>query len=80
MARKTNLTLNEILFEVMENLTDKDIAGEELDAYIRRADAAAKVAQKILDGKNLALRATLAAIDRGIQLPKAKDDLRLLTE
>jgi len=80
MARKTNLTLNDFLFEVMENLTDKDVKGGELDEYIRRADAAAKVAQKIIDSKNLLLRAALAAIDRGVTSSTAKDQIKLLSE
>jgi hypothetical protein len=77
MAR---LTLNDHLFEVMENLTDRSIKGEELQDQIRRADAAAKIAQQIIAGQNFALKATLAALDHGVMLPDAKSKLKLLAE
>jgi len=77
MAR---LTLNDHLFETLENLTDKNVKGEDLTEEIRRAGAVAKVAQQILTGQNLMLKATLAAITNGVMDKEAKSKLKLLTE
>ena len=74
------LTLNDYLFETLENLTDKDIKGEELNEHIRRAEATTKVAQQIIANQNFMLKATLAAIDNGFVGPEAKTKLKLLSE
>jgi len=74
------LSLNDHLFEVLENLTDSNVKGEELAEHIRRADAAAKVAQQIIAAQNFQLKAALAAIDAGVMIPDAKSKLKLLTE
>ena len=74
------LTLNDYLFETLENLTDKDIKGDELNEHIRRAEATTKVAQQIIANQNFMLKATLAAIDNGFVGPEAKAKIKLLTE
>jgi hypothetical protein len=76
MAR---LTLNDHLFEVMENLTDKNIKGDDLKEYIQRAEAATKVAQQIIASQNFMLKAIDTAIDNGF-VNEAKSKLKLLTE
>jgi hypothetical protein len=76
MAR---LTLNEHLFEVLEDLTDKSIQGKELDDRIRRADAVTKISQQIIANGNLGLKAVLAAIDRGKDGEQVKKQVKLLT-
>jgi len=77
MAR---LTLNDHLFEVLEDLTDKSVKGEDLQEQIQRAETAAKVAQQIIANQNFTLKATLAAINNGILEPGAKTKLKQLTE
>jgi hypothetical protein len=74
------LTLNDHLFETLENLTDKSIKGEKLDEEIRRAEAVTKIAQQIVASQNLMLKATIAAIDSGFVGPEAKSKLKLLAE
>jgi hypothetical protein len=76
MAR---LTLNDHLFEVMENLTDKNLKGDELKEYMQRAEVAAKVAQQIVANQNFMLKAINTAIDNGF-VNEAKSKLKLLTE
>jgi hypothetical protein len=75
MAR---LTLNEHLFEVLENLTDTSVKGDELTDQIRRAGAASKIAQQILASQNFELKVALAALDCGIKIPEAQTKLKLL--
>jgi len=73
------LSLNDHLFEVLENLTDKDVKGEELKEQLNRAHAVTKIAQQIIATNNLILRTTVAAIDAGIMLPQeAKSQLKLI--
>jgi hypothetical protein len=76
MAR---LTLNEHLFETLENITDKSIKGEELGEQIRRADAASRIATQIIANQNFQLKAALAALEHGVITPEAKSTLKLLT-
>jgi len=77
MAR---LTLNDHLFEVLEDLTDKSLKGEELKEQMCRADATAKIAQQIIASNNFALKAALAAINNGIMDTAAKAKLKQLAE
>ena len=74
------LTLNDHLFETLENLTDKSIKGEKLTEEIHRAEAVTKVAQQIIANQNFNLKALLAAIDNGFVGPEAKSKLKLLAE
>jgi hypothetical protein len=75
MAR---LTLNDHLYEILENLTDKSIKGEELQEQISRAGAVVKISQQIINNKNITLKAAIAAVDMGIISPEAKSNIKLL--
>jgi hypothetical protein len=72
------LSLNDHLFEVLENLTDKTVKGEELEEQLNRAHAVTKIAQQIIASNNLILRTTVAALDAGIMIPEAKSKLKLI--
>lgn len=55
---KNTLTdLNNLLFEEMEKLRDSSLTGEELTQEINRAKAMSVVAEKIIEGGNLVLKA-----------------------
>jgi hypothetical protein len=78
--KMAKLILNDHLFETLENLTDKSIKGDDLKEQIQRAEAVAKIAQKIIDSQNFMLKATLAAMENGIEVKEAKTKLKQLTE
>jgi len=78
--RMARLTLNEHLFEVLENLTDKSVKGEELDIYIKRAEATVKVSQQIIANNNTILSAVKIANECGIDPSSLKEKLKLITE
>jgi len=77
MAR---LTLNEHLFEVLENLTDKSVKGEALEVYIKRAEATVKVSQQIIANNNTLLNVIKVANECGVDPSTLKNKLKLLTE
>lgn len=55
---KTNLNaVNEYLFEALESLTNDDLTDEQLDREIKRNTAVQKIAQTIIEGGVLALKA-----------------------
>jgi len=72
------LSLNDHLFEVLENLTDKDVKGEDLKEQLNRANAVTKIAQQIIANNDLILRTTVAALDRDIMVSEAKSKLKLI--
>jgi hypothetical protein len=76
--RKTNLTLNDRLYEILESLTDKTVKGDELSEYVDRANAAVKISQQIINNKNITLKAAIAAVDMEIISPEAKSTIKLL--
>ncbi len=49
--------VNEYLFSSLEALTNDDLTDEELDREIKRNTAVQKIAQTIIEGGELALRA-----------------------
>ena len=49
--------VNEYLFSSLEALTNDDLKGEDLDREIRRNTAVQKIAQTIIEGGELALKA-----------------------
>ena len=48
--------LNNHLFEQMERLNDEDLTDEELDKELRRADGMTRIAEKIIQNGELALK------------------------
>lgn len=55
---KTNLNaVNEYLFEALEALTNDELTDEQLDREIKRNTAVQKIAQTIIEGGSLALKA-----------------------
>ena len=55
---KTNLSaVNEYLFEALEALTNDELTDEQLDREIKRNTAVQKIAQTIIEGGELALKA-----------------------
>lgn len=64
MADKTLLGLNEMLFEQLNRLNNKDLKGEELDEEIKRSSEMNKVAKNIINNADLLLRAQIAKDDK----------------
>jgi len=78
--KMAKLSLNEHLFEVLENLTDKSVKGEELDEYVKRSESAIKVAQQIIANNNSMLNAIKVANDFGFTSKTFENKLKLITE
>ena len=57
--------VNEYLFSSLEALTNDDLTGEELDREIRRNTAVQKIAQTIIEGGELALKAKKFQVEYG---------------
>lgn len=51
--------LNNHLFEQLERLNDEDLKGNELSEELKRAEAVAKIASRIIDNGSLVLKAQL---------------------
>lgn len=57
MTRNTLSDLNNHLFEQLERLNDEDLDDSALDKEVRRSNAMAKIAEKIISNANLGLEA-----------------------
>lgn len=69
---KNKLTdLNNHLFTQIERLNEEDISMEDLDKEIKRAEAIAKVATKIIESSNISLRAASLIAEHGGDLNQA---------
>lgn len=73
MAKNTLLGLNDILFEQLERLNNKDLSGDQLDTEIKRSGEINRIAKNIISNANVVLRAQIAKDDRmcaNTQLPE----------
>lgn len=57
MTRNKIMDLNNHLFEQLERLNDLELQGEALEEELKRSDAVAKIASRIIQTGELALRA-----------------------
>lgn len=64
MTKNTITDLNNHLFEQLERIADEDLTTDQLNQEINRADAITKIADKIIDNAELALKAQVAYGDR----------------
>lgn len=64
--RNTLTDLNNYLFEALERLTDDSLSEEELQKEIVRAGAVTSVAETIIHGGELSLKAVCYAAEYGI--------------
>lgn len=70
---KTKLQdLNEYMFECLDRLTNDSMTLDQLEMEIDRANAAAKVAETIIKGGELALRVYACANEAGVKMPVPK--------
>lgn len=62
--KNTLMDLNNHLFEVIERLNDDWLSDEDLGVEIQRAEAITKVAGKVIENADLALKAEMFRDDR----------------
>ena len=60
--------LNNYLFAQIERLDDEELAGDKLDAEIKRGNAIAGIATQIIANGNLQIKAVAAAKEAGIEI------------
>ena len=68
--------LNEYLFDALDRLSNDDLEGEALKAEIDRANALTRIAERVIAGGDLALRALKLkdeSLDAGLKLPRLLD-------
>ena len=70
--------LNNHLFEQMERLNDEELTDEELERELRRADGMTKVAEKIIQNGELALKTMQHMDEYGYSNPQNRGTLFLL--
>ena len=64
------MALNNYLFETLERLTDDELTDEQLNREIDRSKAVSHVAEKIIKGGELALKAAVTAEEFGLSNKK----------
>ncbi|MCT8970604.1 hypothetical protein [Microbaculum marinisediminis] len=68
---KNKLTdLNDHLFAQLERLSDEDLNEGQIDTEVKRAEAIVKVADRIVDGADLQLRAAKLFAEHGAYIEK----------
>lgn len=59
------IDLNNHLFAQLERLSDEDLTPEQIEIEVKRADAIVSIADQIVNGANLQLRAIKLIADHG---------------
>lgn len=75
--KNTTEDMNNMLMALMEDLSDQNLDGEQLDTLVKKTRAAGELARVMIENNRLVLDATRLALDNGQQTSIPKHVARL---